>query len=63
MLILTRRPKEAINIGEEVVITVLGVAGGQVKFGIEAPRSIPIDRQEVHESKKRSAAKKREPRD
>ena len=53
MLILTRRPVEAINIGDEIVLTVLGVTGGQVRFGIDAPRSIPIDRAEVFERKRR----------
>ncbi len=56
MLILTRRPVEAINIGEEIVLTVLGVTGGQVRFGIDAPRSIPIDRAEVFERKRRKVA-------
>jgi carbon storage regulator CsrA len=37
MLILTRRPAETIYIGEEVTVTVLGVVGNQVRFGIEAP--------------------------
>src|SRR5262245_53147885 len=46
MLILTRRPAETIYIGEEVTVTVLGVVGNQVRFGIEAPRSITIDRAE-----------------
>jgi carbon storage regulator len=56
MLILSRRPVEAIHIGDEVVLTVLGVTGGQVRFGIEAPRSIPIDRAEVFERKRRKVA-------
>jgi len=55
MLILTRRPAETIYIGEEVTVTVLGVVGNQVRFGIEAPRSITIDRAEIHERKKRAA--------
>ncbi len=55
MLILTRRPAETIYIGDEVTITVLGVVGNQVRFGIEAPRSIVIDRAEIHERKKRAA--------
>ena len=54
MLILTRRPAEAIYIGEQVTVTVLGVVGNQVRFGIEAPRSIAIDRAEIYERKKRS---------
>lgn len=56
MLILTRRPVERICIGDEVTITVLGVVGNQVRFGIEAPRTITIDRAEIHERKKRAAA-------
>jgi carbon storage regulator len=55
MLILTRRPVETICIGEEVTVTVLGVVGNQVRFGIEAPRHIVIDRAEIHERKKRAA--------
>ena len=55
MLILTRRPVETIYIGDEVTVTVLGVVGNQVRFGIEAPRSIVIDRAEIHERKKRAA--------
>jgi len=56
MLILTRRPIESICIGDEVTVTVLGVVGNQVRFGIEAPRQITIDRAEIHERKKRAAA-------
>jgi len=55
MLILTRRQAESIFIGDEITITVLGVVGNQVRFGIEAPRHITIDRAEVHERKKRAA--------
>ena len=55
MLILTRRPVESICIGDEVTVTVLGVVGNQVRFGIEAPREITIDRAEIHERKKRAA--------
>jgi carbon storage regulator len=55
MLILTRRPAETIYIGEQVTVTVLGVVGNQVRFGIEAPRSITVDRAEIHERKKRAA--------
>ena len=58
MLILTRRPAETIYIGEQVTVTVLGVVGNQVRFGIEAPRSITIDRAEIHERKKRAALAK-----
>ena len=49
MLILTRRTKEAIVIGDnkEIKITVLNIRGGQVQFGIDAPRNVPVHREEV----------------
>jgi carbon storage regulator len=56
MLILTRRPQEAIRIGEEVTITVLGVEGNKVRIGINAPRHISVDRQEVHDRKLRDGS-------
>lgn len=53
MLILTRRPSEAINIGNDVTVTVLGVAGNQVRIGIEAPKNVPVDRAEIRVRKDR----------
>jgi carbon storage regulator len=55
MLILTRRPQETIRVGDQVTITVLGVEGNKVRFGIDAPRHIVVDREEVHERKQRDA--------
>lgn len=52
MLVLTRRPKERLRIGESVVITVLGIKGSQVRIGIEAPRHIAVDREEIHARKR-----------
>ncbi len=49
MLVLTRKPGENIRIGSDVVITVLGVRSGHVKIGIQAPRGIPVHREEVYE--------------
>lgn len=48
MLILTRRRGEAVMIGESVKIVVLGIDGNQVRIGIEAPKNIPVHREEVH---------------
>lgn len=47
MLILTRRPDESLLIGGDVRLTVLGIKGGQVRLGIEAPREIAVHREEI----------------
>ncbi|MEV4422491.1 carbon storage regulator CsrA [Patulibacter sp. NPDC049589] len=47
MLIVSRREGEKLMIGEDVVISVVEVAGGTVKLGIEAPRSVPVYREEL----------------
>lgn len=49
MLVLTRKVDECINIGENVVIKVLGIDGMQVKLGVDAPRNVRVLRQEVYE--------------
>ena len=51
MLIVTRRRiGERIMIGSDVVITVLGVKGNsQVRLGVDAPKSVPVHREEVFE--------------
>ena len=48
MLILTRRVGETLMIGDDVQITVLGVRGGQVRVGIDAPKEIPVHREEIY---------------
>jgi carbon storage regulator len=47
MLILTRRPNQALLIGSDVIVTVLEVDGDRVRLGIAAPRDIPILRDEL----------------
>lgn len=49
MLILTRRAREALKIGDDVTITVLGVKGSVVSIGIAAPKSVAVHREEVYE--------------
>jgi len=56
MLILTRRPNETVCIGDDVRITVLAVNGAQVRIGIEAPRSVVVDREEIYARKRAQAA-------
>lgn len=49
LLILTRRQGESIIIGEEgeIKITILGINRNQVKVGVDAPKQISVDREEV----------------
>lgn len=49
MLIITRRQGERIVLGDDVVVHVLEVSGGNVRIGIEAPREVPVFRAELVE--------------
>ena len=48
MLVLTRHSGERLVIGGDIVVTVLGVDGKKVRLGIVAPKSVRVDRQEIH---------------
>ena len=47
MLVLTRRRGEGVTIGPTIRIVVLGIKGGQIRLGIEAPSAVEIHRDEV----------------
>ena len=49
MLVLTRKSGEAVNIGDDVTVTVLEVRGNQVRLGIQAPLNVIIHRKELYE--------------
>lgn len=50
MLVLSRKKNESIVIDENVVITVVEVRGDKVRLGIQAPKEIPVHRQEVYDA-------------
>lgn len=50
MLVLTRRTDERIVVGDDIVITILGIEGDKVKLGIDAPRDVAILRDELVEA-------------
>ncbi len=49
MLILTRRIGESLMLGDDVKVTVLGIKGVQVRIGIDAPKSLPVHREEIYQ--------------
>lgn len=50
MLVLSRKRGETIRINDDITITVLEILGGKVRLGIEAPKEVPVHRQEVYEA-------------
>jgi carbon storage regulator len=48
MLVLTRRLKESIIIGDDIEISILSIEGDQVKLGISAPKNVDIHRKEIY---------------
>ncbi|HCU00114.1 TPA: carbon storage regulator [Candidatus Dependentiae bacterium] len=65
MLILARRIGESLIVGmNEIIVTILGVKGNQVRVGIEAPKNVSVHREEIYkliqegiESKSKKCAK------
>ena len=48
MLILTRRMGESLMIGDNIKVTVLGIKGGQVRIGVDAPKQVNVHREEIY---------------
>ena len=50
MLILTRNPYQSLMIGDDIKVTILELnKGQQVRIGSEAPKDIPVHREEVYQ--------------
>ncbi len=54
MLVFTRRVDEAIMIGDNIRIMVVGIHGGKVRLGFSAPPSVSVIRQELNDNQKPS---------
>ncbi|GAC1658984.1 MAG: hypothetical protein NVS4B3_26770 [Gemmatimonadaceae bacterium] len=47
MLMITRRPGERILVGDDISIHVVEIVGNSVRIGVDAPRSVPVYREEI----------------
>jgi len=62
MLLLTRKPGEAVIIGDFIRISIRSINDNKVKLAIEAPNAVPVHREEIHtrikKEKKKQQSKK-----
>ena len=56
MLVLTRKPNQAIVVGDDIRIVIVSVDRDQVRLGIEAPREVSVHRAEVYEEIQRNVS-------
>lgn len=56
MLVLSRKKNESIVINDDITIVVVEIRGDKVRLGIEAPKEVPVHRNEVYEAIRRSEA-------
>ena len=50
MLVLSRKPNESVIIGDDIKVTIVEIRKGQVRLGFEAPRDVPVHREEIYEA-------------
>lgn len=58
MLVLSRKKNESIVIDDRIKIVVVEIRGDKVRLGVEAPKEVPVHRQEVYEAIKRGTPAK-----
>jgi len=57
MLVLSRKESEKIKLGDDIVLTIVGVTGDRVRLGIEAPPELLILREELDPDKEQEIKK------
>ena len=61
MLVLSRKKNESIVINDDITIVVVEIRGDKVRLGIEAPKEVPVHRNEVYEAIQRSQQAEADP--
>lgn len=56
MLVLSRKKDESIVINNDIKIVVVEIRGDKVRLGVEAPKEVPVHRQEVFDAIARGEA-------
>jgi len=59
MLLLSRRKKESIMVGEDVEVFIVEIHGNKVRLGINAPKNIPVHRREIYDAIEREKKNKK----
>lgn len=54
MLVLSRKKNESIVINNDITIVIVEIRGDKVRLGVEAPKEVPVHRQEVYDAIKRN---------
>jgi carbon storage regulator len=57
MLVLSRKNNEEIRISDTIKIVVVDIRGDKVRLGIEAPKEVPVHRDEVYEAIRRESGR------
>jgi len=47
-LVLSRNTNQSFYIGDDIVVTITNISGGQVKISIDAPDDVKIYREEIY---------------
>ena len=60
MLVLSRQRDESIIIGDNITISIVDIRGDKVRLGIDAPKEVPVHRQEVYDAIQRENQRNQE---
>lgn len=58
-MVLSRKEQESIIINNNIKVTVVGIRGDKVRLGIEAPKEVPVHREEVYDTIKRKESQQK----